>query len=80
MIKPLFVDSSLMTREIPILIVVNFIAVLCLWDLELGLTDSLILLTVLVISQYLFIRSALQKGNPKDDQPEEIQTYHYRQH
>ena len=75
LIKPLFVDSSLMHREIPLLILVNIIAIWCLRDLELGFVDSIVLFGVLIISQFLFIHFALKKPSPENSDVEEIHDY-----
>ena len=46
LISPIFVQSQIISRELPILSLVTFLATWLIWDSELSRTDAFILLTV----------------------------------
>lgn len=64
LIAPLPVKAALAKREIPWLIVVTIIAGICLGNYYLGLFDSLVLLSTLVVTLYLMVR--WQKHHPDE--------------
>lgn len=70
LIAPLPVQSGLMRKELPLLMVVTLSVAAILWDGYLGLSDALILLMGLVTCLYLFYR--FQKfADPKEVAHEE---------
>ena len=64
LIAPLPVKAALAKREIPWLVLVTLIAGVCLMDNYLGLAESLVLLSGLVITLYLMV--VWQKAHPED--------------
>ncbi|MCV6591074.1 MAG: calcium/sodium antiporter [Marinobacterium sp.] len=63
LIAPLPVKSGVLRQEIPVLIVVTLLAGVLLLDLKLALLDSLILITALLLSLYLFRRFQRNAGD-----------------
>ncbi len=61
LLVPLPFKRSLLSVDIPILILGSLLAGWVLWDLQLGLLDSLMLLTALVISFYFLMRNPTTK-------------------
>ncbi|RRJ83725.1 calcium/sodium antiporter [Aestuariirhabdus litorea] len=56
LIAPLPVKNSLILREIPLLVVVTLLAGACLFDLHLGVSDGLLLLSAMLVTLYLLFR------------------------
>ncbi|MGB0732542.1 MAG: calcium/sodium antiporter [Pontibacterium sp.] len=72
-ITPLPVKSSVLKKEIPLLLGVTLIAGALLFDLHLSFTDGVILLITLFISLYLFHRfQQSEEDDPMDESQEEI--------
>ncbi|MDF2182183.1 calcium/sodium antiporter [Neptuniibacter sp. CAU 1671] len=56
LVAPLPVKSGILKKEIPLLLAITLLACMLLFNLYLGLYDSLILLAALVVSLFLFAR------------------------
>ncbi|MGI0115634.1 calcium/sodium antiporter [Zooshikella sp. RANM57] len=56
LVAPLPIKSSLLRKEVPLLLAVTFLAGVCLFDSSLALMDGIILLSGLVATLYLFYR------------------------
>ncbi len=56
LIAPLPVKNSLVAREIPLLLLITLVAGLCLFNLNLGVLDGVILITGLFVTLYLLFR------------------------
>ncbi|RDE19978.1 calcium/sodium antiporter [Motiliproteus coralliicola] len=67
LIAPLPVKTGLMRKELPLLLIISIGAGLILMDQRLGLVDSLLLISALVVTLYLFSRFQ------KSADPEEIE-------
>jgi cation:H+ antiporter len=70
LIAPLPVKTGLMRKELPLLLIVTLASGLILWDLFLGLNDSILLLIGLVFCLYLFVRFQ-KSADPSEIQHEE---------
>ncbi len=70
LVAPLPVKSGVLRKEIPLLLAITLLAGLILYDLNLGMLDSLILLIALVVSLVLFHRFQ-QNAEPGDGIAEE---------
>lgn len=66
LIAPLPVKSGVLKKELPLLLAITLLAGALLYNLELSLTDSIILLLSLAVCLYLFSR--FQKSADSDDQ------------
>lgn len=64
LVAPLPIHSRLLKRELPLLFLVTLLAGFCLFDGQISLFDSFLLLTSLVATLYLLIR--WQKSDPHD--------------
>ncbi|WP_421869420.1 calcium/sodium antiporter [Motiliproteus sp.] len=67
LIAPLPVKTGLMRKELPLLLIISIGAGLILMDQRLGLVDSLLLISALVVTLYLFSRFQ------KSADPEEVE-------
>lgn len=72
LINPINVTRIVISREIPILIVVTAIAIFLLKDGELSRLDAVICLLVFAISVYITIKSAKQEAASQDPVAQEI--------
>ncbi len=75
LISPIPLQKKLLKKELPLLILISIIGGLTLMDLELNLTDAIILLTAMVISLYLMFLNTRESGAQivEEDEAEEIE-------
>lgn len=62
-IAPMAVDSSILKREMPVLLGVMLLTLALLWDLELSLLDGIILLVALFLVMGWLVRQGMSDGD-----------------
>ncbi|MDK2778535.1 MAG: calcium/sodium antiporter [Pseudomonadota bacterium] len=76
LISPIPLQKKLLKKELPLLILISIIGGLTLMDLELNLTDAIILLTAMAVSLYLMFLNTRESGAQivEEDEAEEIES------
>lgn len=70
LISPIPLQKKLLKKELPLLVLVSIIGGLVLMDLELNLTDAIILLSAMVIALYLMFLDSSESGEAIVDEDE----------
>ena len=75
LISPIPLQKKLLKKELPVLVLISIIGGLTLSDLELNLTDALILLCAMVVSLYLMFLGSSESGEQivEEDEAAEIE-------
>ncbi|HBV77221.1 MULTISPECIES: calcium/sodium antiporter [Vibrio] len=66
MVKPLSISSSILRRELPLMIIVTVIAGALLWDNYLGFNEGLLLIALFVAFIFVMLRISKQEKNNQD--------------
>ncbi|QQD22362.1 calcium/sodium antiporter [Oceanospirillaceae bacterium ASx5O] len=70
LISPIPLQKKLLKKELPLLVLVSIIGGLVLMDLELNLTDALILFAAMAFALYLMFLNSSESGEPIVDEDE----------
>ena len=70
LISPIPLQKKLLKKELPLLVLVSIIGGLVLMDLELNLTDALILFAAMAFALYLMFLNSSESGEPIVDKDE----------
>ena len=75
LISPIPLQKKLLKKELPLLVLVSIIGGLVLADLELNLTDALILFSAMLVALYLMFLDSKESGESivEEDEAEEIE-------
>ena len=72
LVKPLRSGSSILSRELPLLLIVTVLAVALLFDTALSTFDGVVLISALVVSVGFLFRQALRQRDPSDPLTSEL--------
>lgn len=67
LIRPIFIERAVLTREIPVLIGVTLLSIALLWDFDVSRLDAIILLVTFGIIMFMSIRSSMREKKRYDE-------------